>query len=149
MPHRPGPAFGRFVSRKSDAAANLAGRIRQDIAWQEDVFVYGPALDAVKAAFANAGFFHVEMLRALPGRPADLHKEREMESAYQKALHRPELFLFVRDHGAAWDILSIDFYRDLKQYAESVDIPPPRNRTPRRARPGTETQTRSAPIFGA
>jgi hypothetical protein len=109
---------------KAEAAApELAARIRAAIAWQEDVFMYGPPLDAVKVAFAGAGFFHVEMMHALPGKLAELRTERDMESAYQKRLHRPELFIFVRDQGAAWDILSIDFYRDLKHYAESADIP--------------------------
>ena len=57
------------------------------------------------------------------GRQADLVKEREMESAYNQALGRPELFIFLRDAGAHFDVLSIDFYRDLKHYAESADIP--------------------------
>src|SRR5262249_42448365 len=100
-----------------------AARIQLATAWREDVFMFGPPLDALKAAFANSAFFHVEMLHALPGKLADLRREREMESAYQKHLRRPELFIFSRDQGAAWDILSIDFYRDLKHYAESVDIP--------------------------
>ncbi|HWX54869.1 MAG TPA: hypothetical protein VN176_09805 [Verrucomicrobiae bacterium] len=105
------------------SGSNFAGRIQQDIAWQEDVFVYGPPLQAVKAAFAEAGFFHIEMIHALPGKQAELVKEREMESAYSKFLGRPELFIFVRDQGAAWDVFSIDFYRDIKHYAESADIP--------------------------
>jgi hypothetical protein len=109
---------------KAEAAApELAARIRAAIAWREDIFMYGPPLDAVRVAFAGAGFFHVEMMHALPGKLAELRKERDMESAYQKQLHRPELFIFVRDQGATWDILSIDFYRDLKHYAESADIP--------------------------
>jgi hypothetical protein len=109
-------------SRAEDLAA-IAARIQLATAWREDVFMFGPPLDSLKAVFANAGFFHVEMLNALPGKLADLRKEREMESAYQKQLHRPELFIFWRDQGAAWDILSIDFYRDLNHYAESADIP--------------------------
>jgi hypothetical protein len=115
----------RIARRKmaESSAPDLAGRIQRDIAWQEDLFAYGPPLEAVKAAFASARFFHIEMLHALPGAQADLYKEREMESAYQRALNRPELFIFVRDQGAAWDVLSIDFYRDIKHYAESADIP--------------------------
>ncbi len=120
--------------KKAEAsAADLAGRIRQDIAWQEDLFVYGPPLEAVRAAFANARFFHVEMIRALPGRQADLYKEREMESVYQKFLNRPEIFIFVRDRGAAWDLFSIDFYRDIKHYAESADIPAEKQQAAARA----------------
>jgi hypothetical protein len=103
---------------KADASApDLAHRIKQDVAWQEDTFVYGPALNTVKSAFADARFYHVEMLHALPAKQAELRKEREMENAYQKYLGRPESFIFVRDQGAAWDIISIDFYRDLQHYA--------------------------------
>ena len=109
-------------AKASDVAA-IAARIQQATAWREDSFMYGPPLDSLKGAFAGAGFFHVEMLHALPGKLAELRQERQMESTFQKYLHRPELFVFVRDQGAAWDILSIDFYRDLKHYAESADIP--------------------------
>jgi hypothetical protein len=108
------------VNRRNKAEASapdLAKRIQQDVAWQEDTFLYGPALNAIKAAFADARFYHVEMLRALPGKQAGLRQEREMENAYQKSLGRPEIFIFVRDQGAAWDIVSIDFYRDLQHYA--------------------------------
>ena len=34
-------------------------KLQQDIAWQEDVFVYGPPIDEVRKAFAGAGLFHV------------------------------------------------------------------------------------------
>src|SRR5215510_6314611 len=69
----------------------------------EDLFLYGPQLEALKGAFAAARFYHIEMLHALPGRQADLVKEREMESAYNQALGRPELFIFTRDVGAHFD----------------------------------------------
>ena len=31
--------------------------------------------------------------------------------------------IFVRDQGASWDLFTVGFYRDLKHYAESADIP--------------------------
>lgn len=123
----------RLTRRAKAENSDLAARIRNDIAWHEDLFVYGPPLEQVKPAFTSAGLFHVEIMRALPGRQADVYKERQMESAYQKALGRPELFLFVRDHGAAWDLFSIDVYRDLKHYAESADIPRDKQMTAARA----------------
>jgi hypothetical protein len=92
------------------------------IAWQEDVFVFGPPLDELKSAFASSTFFHVEMFHALAGKQADLFKEREMENAYLKALKRPENFIFTRDQGAAWGLFTIGAYRDLKHFAESADI---------------------------
>ncbi len=116
---------GRAAKRKhaEGIAPGLAEKIREDIAWQEDVFVFGPPLPVLQRAFAQAQFFHVEMFHALSGRQADLYKERAMENAYQRTLHRPENLVFVRDQGAAWDLFTIGFYRNLKHYAESADIP--------------------------
>lgn len=109
--------------RQADPAGKLAGKISENIAWQEDLFSYGPPLADLRKAFANGAFFHVEMFVALPGKFADLYKEREMESAYAKSLKEPENFIFVRDQGAAWDIFTIGIFRDLKHYAESADVP--------------------------
>lgn len=115
---------GRILVREeADRAARRLTTLMPLVAWREDVLVYGPPLDELRKAFATGTFYHVEMMQALPGRLADLRKEREMENVYQKALKRPENFIFVRDLGAAWDIFTIGVYRDLKHYAESVDIP--------------------------
>ena len=109
--------------RQADPSGKLAGKINENIAWQEDLFAYGAPLADLRKAFANGAFFHVEMFVALPGKFADLYKEREMENAYAKALKEPENFIFVRDQGAAWDIFTIGVFRDLKHYAESADVP--------------------------
>jgi hypothetical protein len=97
-------------------------RLQQAIAWQEDVFVYGPALDELRRAFSGAGFFHVEMFQALPGRQAGIYKEREMENAYARAVKEPENLIFARDQGAAWDLFTIGCFRDLKHYAEAANV---------------------------
>ena len=109
---------------RADQTAKLDDKIKENIAWQEDLFAYGPALADVRKAFAGGAFFHVEMFVSLPGKFADLYKEREMENAYSKALKQPENFIFVRDQGAAWDIFTIGVFRDLKHYAESADALP-------------------------
>jgi hypothetical protein len=109
--------------KKADDALKLADKFGQDIAWQEDLFAYGPALPELRKAFSEGAFFHVEMFQSLPGRFADLYKEREMENAYAKALKEPENFIFVRDQGAAWDIFTIGVFRDLKHYAEGSGVP--------------------------
>jgi hypothetical protein len=114
----------RIVKRQqADQGSRLEGKIKENIAWQEDLFAYGPPLADLRKAFAAGAFFHVEMFVALPGKFADLYKEREMENAYSKALKEPENFIFARDQGAAWDIFTIGVYRDLKHYAESADVP--------------------------
>jgi len=106
-----------------EASRALRAKIREAIAWQEDVFVLGTALPEVRERFGKAGFFHVEMFEALPGRQAELYRQREMENAYDKALGRPQNLIFVRDSGAPWDLFTVGCYRDLKHYAESSDIP--------------------------
>jgi hypothetical protein len=111
------------VSKRNLAEQTQAGKFKEDIAWQEDLFAYGPGLADLRKAFANGAFFHVEMFVSLPGKFAELYKEREMENAYAKAIKEPENFIFVRDQGAAWDIFTIGVFRDLKHYAESADVP--------------------------
>jgi hypothetical protein len=106
------------VASKADLA-----RLADDIAWQEDVFVTGAPLAEVRGTLAKAGFFHVEMFDALPGKERELYRQREMENAYLKALSLPENLIFVRDSGAHWDLFTIGAYRDLKHYAENADVP--------------------------
>ena len=110
-------------SRAREAASAALARLADDIAWQEDVFVWGPPLTQVRGAFEKAGFFHVEMFEALPGREKDLDRQREMENDYSKRLGLPQNFIFVRDAGAPWTLFTIGTYRDLKHYAESADVP--------------------------
>jgi hypothetical protein len=112
------------ISKRKQAADKFEEKFKEDIAWQEDLFSYGPPLADLRKAFANGAFFHVEMFVASPGKFADLYKEREMENAYAKAVKEPENFIFVRDQGAAWDIFTIGVFRDLKHYAESADVNP-------------------------
>ena len=112
----------RIARRKSAEQTDFDERLKTMIAWQEDIFVYGPPLDIVRKSFADMAFFHVEIFQSLAGKHSALQKEREMENAYLKALNRPEGLIFVRDQGAAWDIFTIGIYRNLKHYAESADI---------------------------
>jgi hypothetical protein len=121
--YKPDRIAKRQQAEKPQAAQAIATKIAENIAWQEDLFAYGPPLADLRKAFAGGAFFHVEMFIALPGKFADLYKEREMENAYAKAIKEPENFIFVRDQGAAWDIFTIGVFRDLKHYAESADVP--------------------------
>ncbi|HEY6969999.1 MAG TPA: hypothetical protein VJA94_12405 [Candidatus Angelobacter sp.] len=115
----------RVAKRKKadDSLAASADKFKSDIAWQEDLFVYGPPLADLREAFAKGAYFHVEMFVALPGNFADLYHEREMENAYAHALSEPVNFIFTRDQGAAWDLFTIGVFRDLKHYAQSADVP--------------------------
>ena len=121
-------------------------RLRELIAWQEDELVYGPPLSELRTRSAGAGFFHVEMFESLPGRLEDLHREREMENTYLKSLARPENLIFVRDQGAAWSLFTVGCYRNLKQYAESADIPESAQETAAKAA-GFESASRIGPYL--
>ena len=112
----------RREQARSTASAALA-RLQEDVAWTEDVFVYGPPLETVRARLGDAGFFHVEMFEALAGKLAGLYRQREMENAYLQALSLPQNLIFVRDAGAPWDLFTIGAYRDLKHYAANADAP--------------------------
>lgn len=113
----------RVAGRKkaSDGSAlpdvEFARKVHELTAWQEDLFVEGPPLQTVKKAFNDAAYYHIEIFVALPGRHAELRKEREMESAYQKGIGRPETLIFTRDQGAAWDIFTLGCYQDIKHWA--------------------------------
>lgn len=116
-------AAERVAKRKAvEAGTGWAARRSELIAWQEDVYALGPPPSVVGKAFAELGYFHVEMFIALPGKHAELVKQREMENAYFKGIDRPQNLVFVRETGAAWDAFTIGAYRDLKHYAESADI---------------------------
>ena len=113
----------RLAHRQTLADDEQRAAWRSLVAWQEDLFVYGPALDEMQQAFSSAAFYHVEMFQALPGMYETLYEQREMENAYYDILGRPGNLIFARDQGAAWDVITIGFYRDLKHFAESADIP--------------------------
>ncbi len=87
-------------------------------AWHEDLYVDGPPLDELKKAYDAGGYFHAEIFVALPGKQDELRKERDMENAYRRAVGRVENFTFTHVQGAAWDLVSLAFYRDLAHFAE-------------------------------
>ncbi|MEO8027497.1 MAG: hypothetical protein ABI823_13540 [Bryobacteraceae bacterium] len=122
-------AAGRVAKRNAAYSksgvpqSEFAKKFYEDVAWHEEVFVEGPPLADVKKAFAPAGFFHVEIFISLPGKQADLYKEREMENAYQVAIGRPRNLIFTHDQGAAWDLFTVGAYRDLPHFAESASVP--------------------------
>jgi hypothetical protein len=105
------------------SAAEFQARLDACTSWKEDLFVRGPGLDVVKQEFAGAAYYHVEIMVSLPGKQAELYKERQMESAYQIASGRPGTMIFVRDQGAAWDIYTLGCYRDLAHWAENQSAP--------------------------
>ncbi|NKB87255.1 MAG: hypothetical protein GKS06_03420 [Acidobacteria bacterium] len=99
------------------------GRLLPHVAWREELWVWGASADEVADRFADAGYFHVEVFLAVAGRRAELLEQRAMENVYLDEIGREPNLIFSRAAGAAWDSYTIGFYRDIKHFAESADIP--------------------------
>ena len=97
-------------------------RYQEDVSWQEDIFVMGPPLEIVENVFEDTSFYHIEIFIALPGKHAELFKEREMENAYQRDIGRTQNLIFTRDQGASWDLFTLGCYKDMAQWASSPDL---------------------------
>lgn len=116
------------LARASTSTGRTGAALQREIdartAWREEVFVHGPPVAEVKAAWAEAGLYHVEMYQGLAGQREKLVDERRMENAYATALGRNATKIFTRIAGSATDGFTIGFYPDLKAYAN----PPERTR---------------------
>lgn len=102
--------------------AELQAAIDAATAWREEVFVNGPSVDAVKAAWEGAGFFHVEIFQGLAGKRAELLRQRDMENDYLVAIGRAPNHIFTRIAGSASDAYTIGYYVDLKTYANPPEV---------------------------
>ena len=91
--------------------------------WREELFARGPGVDVLRERFEGAGLFHIEMFIALHDKRDELLEQRNMENAYYRALDRDENLIFVREAGAAWDLFTLGFYDDLKDFASAGDLP--------------------------
>jgi hypothetical protein len=122
---------GSSARKRRDTAAAKSGisetefrrELLSRVAWREDLYVWGPSPEVVTSRFADAGFFHVEIFLALAGKRAELLEQREMENLYLAKIERPTNLIFTRAGGAAWDCYTIGFYRDIKHFAASADVP--------------------------
>ena len=63
------------------------------------------------------------MFQSLAGKREALIDERKMESTFNRARSRPEALLFTHEQGAAWDVITLDGFRNWRHYAESETIP--------------------------
>lgn len=93
------------------------------VAWHEDVYVEGPPVAELRAYLDGAPLVHFEMLQALPGKREALIDERRMESTFNLQRGRPRSLIFTHEQGAAWDVITLDAYRDWRHYAEQETIP--------------------------
>jgi hypothetical protein len=91
--------------------------------WHEDILVKGPPLTIVENVFKGTSFYHCEIFIALPGKHAELFKQREMENTYLMNIGRTQNLIFTRDQGAAWDLFTLGCYIDMNQWAAGSDMP--------------------------
>ncbi len=131
----PSGSFSDYYSperlRRREAAANGSGvsnaefarKFYEMVAWHEDEYVEGPPLDVFRAHVKDAGLAHFEMMQALPGKRDALIDERRMENAYNRGRGRPGTLIFVHDQGAAWDVITLDVFRNWRHFAEQETIP--------------------------
>lgn len=92
------------------------------VSWYEDLFVWGPPLEVVKDVFKDTSFYHCEIFIALPGKRAELFKEREMENAYLDGIGRRQNLIFTKDQGASWDLFTLGCYKDMDEWAASSGV---------------------------
>lgn len=103
--------------------AAFARKFYELVAWHEDVYVEGPPLAVFRDYVKDLGLVHFEMFQALAGKRDALIEERRMESAFNVARGRPGALIFTHEQGAAWDVITVDGYRNWRHYAESETIP--------------------------
>jgi hypothetical protein len=124
--------YSRERIARRDAAATASGvssaafakQFYDLVAWHEDVWVEGPPLATLRAYLKDAGLAHLEMLQAFAGRRDELVREREMENVFNVGRGRPATLIFTQVQGAAWDVITLDAWRDWRQYGEAQMIAP-------------------------
>ena len=93
------------------------------VSWQEESIVEGPSLNEFNDRFSKFDYYHVEMFQALAGKQEELLRQREMENVYLTEIGRDTNLIFTKIFGGEVDIFTLGFYRDIKHFAESADIP--------------------------
>jgi hypothetical protein len=119
--------YSQARAAKREAAARASGPSPADVereldplvSWHEDLYLRGPSVEALRAHVKDAGLLHYEMMQALPGKREALIDERKMENTFNRNRGRGETLIFVREAGAAWDVVTLGVYRNWTQYAES------------------------------
>lgn len=107
--------------RSKTLGKKYGDRFFTKISTQQEAFFAGPPKEEFSKWFEEFSYYHVEIFTALVGKQKELLKQREMENVYLKELNRRPNFIFTKVTGSTWDIFTIGFYKDLKDYASSGD----------------------------
>ena len=87
------------------------------IAFEEDHFAFGPPVNELRDAYADNGFFHIEMFNAAPGKAKLLFEQRRKENAYLVATGQTPNMIFRRSAGSDVDVFTIGFHADFEAFA--------------------------------
>lgn len=107
------------TKKRAKAAQTYAGQLKEGygfVAFEEDIFAYGPPLDDVKEAFESNSFYHIEMFEAGAGKTDELFEQRRMENKYLKLTGQKENMIFSRAGGSDVDIFTIGFHSDFETF---------------------------------
>lgn len=86
------------------------------IAFEEDVFAYGPDWKDVKAAYDANNFYHIEMFKAVSGKTDALMEQRRMENSYLGMTAQKENMIFKRAAGSDIDVFTIGFHPSFESF---------------------------------
>ncbi len=118
--------FDEDAAAARKAAADEYAELLEDyhglVAFHEDHFAYGPPLAALRTAWDESEFFHVEMFHALPGRAGDLFEQRRMENEYLAATGQVPNFIFRRSSGSDVDVFTIGFHESFERFAAPAPV---------------------------
>lgn len=98
--------------------ARFQEQLYELIAWHEDVFVWGPPVAELRSYVSDNTVAHLEMMQARAGQLEALTRERHMESDFNVNRGRPRMLVFTHQEGAAWDVITLDAWKDWRQYGE-------------------------------
>ena len=87
------------------------------IAFEEDVYAYGPPLGEMVREYGENSFYHIEMFHAAPGKAGELMEQRRMENAYLAATGQTTNMIFQRAGGSDVDVFTIGFHDNLQAFA--------------------------------
>ena len=102
--------------------AELIAAGQQYFAFYEDHFAYGPPWSTVQDAYADNGFFHIEMFNAAPGKAEELLGQRRMENNYLAATGQMPNMIFRRAAGSDVDIFTIGFHPSFEAFAAPAEV---------------------------
>ena len=123
MRHSQGDQWDLMIITPLETWAAYATRIRpivlpeRYVAFEEDHFAWGPRLSALREAYDDNGFFHIEMFSAAPDKTAELLEQRRMENTYLDATEQTPNMIFRRAAGSDIDVFTIGFHEDMQAFA--------------------------------